>query len=449
MSTEGAKTHEEENVAVDLDNPTIEMSETHTETSEGLTFFQGLGIVIGVQVGSGIFSSPNEVHIHSGSYGASLVIWVVSGLLAWSGAACYCELGSAIPSSGGTSAYLKRIYNEFSGFIYSWMTVLVLKSGGAATISLILGEYIINDPIYKRITAISVLLITLIVNYFGHGAAAGTYFLVLKFSLLLFVFILAVIVGSYRDLSSETVWGGTKSFGGQITAFYGGIWAYDGWDNLNFLAGDMRNPERDLPRVISTAMPLVITAYCIVNCGYFLSMTGDELDAAPSVALTMAAKTHSSVLMMFLRISIALSCAGALNATTMSGIKLFEVTAREGLIPECFSQPLWASVATFLIIAAYICVGRFHTLIIFCGAAGYIFYLAAVIGLLILRYREPDMRRPYRTWLLAPIVFISLSLTIIIRTLFSHPLTFLWLIVFAVPGVLWYFYGVRHQKATA
>ena len=99
MSTEGAKTHEEENVAVDLDNPTMEMSETHTETSEGLTFFQGLGIVIGVQVGSGIFSSPNEVHIHSGSYGESLVIWVVSGLLAWSGAACYCELGSAIPAA--------------------------------------------------------------------------------------------------------------------------------------------------------------------------------------------------------------------------------------------------------------------------------------------------------------------------------------------------------------
>lgn len=124
--------------------PTLHRSGTleNLEKHKTLTYLNGLSLVIGLIIGSGIFSSPSQVNLHVGSPGAALIVWTVSGLLAWTGAASYAELGGAIPLNGGAQIYLSKIFGELAGFLFTWTAILVLKPGSAAIIAIILGEYL-------------------------------------------------------------------------------------------------------------------------------------------------------------------------------------------------------------------------------------------------------------------------------------------------------------------
>lgn len=419
----------------------VQASSTLPATKKGnLSYLHGLGLVIGLQVGSGIFSSPNQVHQHAGSYGASLLIWLCSGCLAWCGASCYSELGGAIPTSGGTQAYLQYIYNNYIACLYSWSAVTVMKPGSAGIIAIVLGEYLSHDPIIKRAIAFTAVVISALLEYWNVGASAGKFFLVLKVVLISGVFALGIFLSTKRDHSSDSFWGGTKNLGDIIVALYGGIWAYDGWDNLNFVAGEMTNPTRDLPRVIYTAMPLVIIAYLAVNAAYFGALAGPSLDAAPSVALTMAELTGLRICTWLISIGIAGSCFGALNATMISMVKLTQVGGSKDYIPKVFSSKLWATVLQVVCTSAYIAVGEFKALVTFYGATMYLFYCFTICGLLYLRYKEPQLKRPYKTWLIAPVLFLLLSFTLIGRTAFAHPFVVLSVFLFAFMGTPWYYY---------
>nr|UJH94615.1 Bat1 [Starmerella bombicola] len=425
-----------EDPALDIEQLSIEeASAEETESKGSVTFYQGLGLVIGLQVGSGIFSSPNQIHVHSGSYGASIVVWCVSGLLAWCGASCYAELGCAFPNNGGTRQYLAHIFGERVAFLYSWTALAVLKPGSAAIISIVLADYLSQAPIFKRLIAFGAVALIASLNWFGHGSAASVYFLFFKAAFLIGVVGLACAVAARRDHSQDTIWGDTHSLFDIAIALYGGIWAYDGWDNLNFLVGDMRNPKRDLPKVISSAMPLVILAYCIVNCAYFAALSGPDLDKSTSVVLTLGRLTGSKAIELAISFGVALSCAGALNASITSMVSLVQVVAQSGVLPKALMQRKWALVSQVLATGAYCAIGEFKQLVAFYGAAGYSFYLLTVVGLLILRFREPDLRRPFKAWLIAPILFILLSGTLLLRTALSHPLLMLTVIGFISAGI--------------
>lgn len=445
--TEMSSESELSDFAIDEAEEVSATSAPPTAQKGNLSYIHGLGLVIGLQVGSGIFSSPNQVHQHAGSYGASLLIWLCSGLLAWCGASCYSELGGAIPTSGGTQAYLKYIYNNYTACLYSWSAVSVMKPGSAGIIAIVLGEYLSHDTIIKRAVAFFAVVASALLNYWDVGASAGKFFLILKVALILGVFGLGIFLSTQRDHRSDSVWGGTNGLGDIIVALYGGIWAYDGWDNLNFVAGEMTNPTRDLPRVIYTAMPLVIIAYLAVNSAYFGALDGPSLDAAPSVALTMADLTGSNACRWIISIGIAGSCFGALNATMISMVKLTQVGGTHHYIPRIFKSKLWATVLQVLCTSAYIAVGEFKALVTFYGATMYLFYCFTISGLLYLRYKEPQLKRPYKTWLIAPILFLFLSFTLIGRTAFAHPLVIVSVFLFAFMGTPWYYY-IEWKKKT-
>ena len=122
--------------------PNVEAGQQSLEKNKSLTFMNGLSLVVGLIIGSGIFSSPASVNSNAGSPGAALIVWAVAGLLAWTGAASYAELGGAIPLNGGPQVYLSKIFGEWAGFLFTWCAVTVLKPGSAAIIAIIFGEYI-------------------------------------------------------------------------------------------------------------------------------------------------------------------------------------------------------------------------------------------------------------------------------------------------------------------
>lgn len=234
--------------------PTFENSGGGLEKNKSLTFLNGLSLIIGLIIGSGIFSSPASVNSNAGSPGAALIVWTIAGLLAWTGAASYAELGGAIPLNGGPQVYLGKIYGEWAGFLFTWCAVTVLKPGSAAIIAIIFGEYLVRAFIGADAAAASVwinkgvasagLILVFALNCVSTklGTRSTDMFMFLKFLALLGVAATGLIValtGWSVSGQVSTEWKTIGWFDGTKTdasswavALYAGLWAYDGWDNV-------------------------------------------------------------------------------------------------------------------------------------------------------------------------------------------------------------------------
>ncbi len=225
------------------------------EKNKTLTYLNGLSLVIGLIIGSGIFSSPSQVNKNAGSPGASLIVWVVAGILAWTGAASYAELGGAIPLNGGAQIYLSKIFGEWAGFLFTWSAVVVLKPGSAAIIAIIFGEYVVRAFIgaeavdastwlNKSVAMVALVLVTLL-NCISTklGTRSADVFMFLKFFALIGVTVIGIVVAttglSYKKGTANHDWKDRSWFDGTshdvsnwAVALYAGLWAFDGWDNV-------------------------------------------------------------------------------------------------------------------------------------------------------------------------------------------------------------------------
>uniref|UniRef100_A0A060T299 ARAD1A06600p n=1 Tax=Blastobotrys adeninivorans TaxID=409370 RepID=A0A060T299_BLAAD len=433
------------------------------EKQKSLNVFHGLGLVIGLQIGSGIFASPSQVNSHAGSVGGSLIIWIVAGLLAWTGASAFAELGSTIPLNGAAQAYLNHIFGAFPSFLFSWTALTVLKPGSAAIISIIFSEYFTRGLgessflasywVQKLFALVGLGLVTGI-NIFSTrlGANASGVFLVVKICVLLSITVIGLValpnLRHQGALAQNSLFEGTaKSFGDYAIALYAGLWAYDGWDNVNYVAAEMKNPARDIPRVIHTAMPVVIIAYVLANLSYYLVLTQEEILGSTTVTLTYMNKIFGKIGGIVFSLLIAITCLGSLNATIFSSARLAYAAAEDGFLPQVFSDispkrgtPVNALLLQSAMTSLFILVGEFHTLLTFYGVAGFTFYFLTVFGVIVLRFKDPDLDRPYKTYLATPILFCCVALFLISRTVFEKPLESLIAIAFMLAGCPIYLY---------
>lgn len=253
------------------------------------------------------------------------------------------------------------------------------------------------------------------------------------------------------------------------------------------MVGEFRNPSRDLPRVIHTAMPLVIISYILANIAYFLVLSLDVINSSNTVAVMFGSKVFGPVGSLVLALIVSASCFGALNSSTFTSSRLVYVAGKEGYIPAIFGRiglgvgteqslsttssmstlrtrswiskivarmvgdeetglfftPVPALVLNALLTAAYVLVGEFGTLVTFYGVAGYTFYFITVLGLIVLRVREPKLERPYKAWITTPIIFCCVSLFLLSRAVFAQPLQTLTVVTFVIAGVPVYFWRIR------
>jgi hypothetical protein len=224
------------------------------EKHKTLTYLNGLSLIVGLIIGSGIFSSPSQVNMHAGSPGAALIVWLVAGVLAWTGAASYAELGGAIPLNGGAQVYLAKILGELAGFLFTWVAVLVLKPGSAAIIAIIMGEYLVRavigaeaetvNPWINKAVALVGLTIVTFLNCVSTrlGTRINDMLMFLKFVALLGVTVIGIVVAATgfsttgeanRDWKDHPWFEGTNmDASAWAVALYAGLWAFDGWDNV-------------------------------------------------------------------------------------------------------------------------------------------------------------------------------------------------------------------------
>lgn len=228
------------------------------EKHKTLTYLNGLSLIVGLIIGSGIFSSPSQVNENVGSPGAALLVWVVAGILAWTGAASYAELGGAIPLNGGAQIYLSKIFGELAGFLFTWVAVLVLKPGGNAIVAIIMGEYLVrafvgpeaenvNPWINKAVALVGLILVTFLNCVSTRlGTRINDMLMFLKFVALLGVTIVGIVVAitgysfsgtANADWKTHSWFEGTKiDTSAWAVALYAGLWAFDGWDNASLQA---------------------------------------------------------------------------------------------------------------------------------------------------------------------------------------------------------------------
>lgn len=248
------------------------------------------------------------------------------------------------------------------------------------------------------------------------------------------------------------------------------------------MTGEFKNPNRDLPRVIHTAMPLVIISYLLANVAYFFVLPLDVIESSNTVAVQFGSKVFGPIGALILALTVSASCFGTLNATTFTSGRLVYVAGKEGYLPAAFGKigiggsadvtggrlrrrswfskilsrlfgddagigftPINAMVLNAALCAGYVVVGEFKTLLTFYGVAGYSFYFLAVLGLIVLRVREPYLERPYRTWITTPIIFCCVSLFLLSRAVFAEPIQTLIVLAFVVAGVPVYFWRIGRR----
>ncbi|KAF8609886.1 amino acid transporter [Ceratobasidium sp. AG-I] len=421
-------------------------------------YANGVALVIGLQIGSGIFSSPGVVVANTASVGASLAVWVVGGLLAWTGASTFAELGTMIPLNGGAQAYLAYAYNPLISYLYTWTAVTVLKPGGNAIIALIFGLIYhatgadaapdaIPQWAIKLTAVIAVVVIAILcVATPNLGTRTAVLLTIIKIAVAI-LGLIHIIRGKTSTSLTDPLFAGTSPNPSSFAiALYSGLWAYDGWDQVNYVAGEMKDTNRDLPRVIHTSMFSVMALFVAANISYFAVLTKSTVERSNTVALDFGRELFGKVGAIVFACLVAISCFGAVNGSMFTTARLIYSAAREGYLPSFFGRlhasrktPMNAMGLQVTTTLFYILIGGgFRSMINFVGVAAWTFYFLTGVGLIILRVREPNLPRPYKTYITTPLMFSGVSLFLLLMPIFAAPLEALSAFVFIACGIPFY-----------
>ncbi|XP_069159597.1 b(0,+)-type amino acid transporter 1 isoform X6 [Procambarus clarkii] len=440
----------------------------------------GVALIVGTMIGSGIFVSPKGLLERTGSVGLSLVVWAACGGLSLLGALAYAELGTLVEASGGEYAYYmqgfasgerKRTWwGPIPAFLFGWVSIFLLKPSSLAIICLTCSEYLVRifsvgsvgclppSLAIKLVAAFVIILITFINSYSVNLATRVQN----VFTAAKLVAILIIVVGGMVKLGQGNTQylatgfhGSTKSFGDIATAFYSGLWAYDGWNNLNYVTEELKKPYTNLPRAIIIGLPLVTICYLLVNISYLAVMSQDELLASETVAVFFGGQLIGTAGEVIMITAVVMSTFGAANGSSFTAGRLCFVAAREGHMVDVLSyvharkltpSPALlfnASIALIMVIPSDI-----GSLIDFFSFTAWIFYGGAMAALIIMRYTMKDAPRPYKVPIVIPILVLIISVYLVVGPIIDSPqIEYLYASLFIVAGLIFYFPFVYMKKS--
>ncbi|KFM72437.1 Large neutral amino acids transporter small subunit 2, partial [Stegodyphus mimosarum] len=394
------------------------------ELQKKIGLLNGIAIIVGIIVGSGIFVSPRGVLQEAGSIGLALIVWISCGLLSTVGALCYAELGTSIPKSGGDYAYIFEAFGPLPAFLFLWVALVIIVPGGNAITSLTFANYIL-EPFFPtcpppanavRLLATLVLCLLTYINCRNVGWATRVQD-VFTFAKVL-ALIVIILAGAYhmfmgRSQNFDNAFQGTTTEPGYIAlSFYSGLFSYAGWNFLNFVTEELKDPFRNLPRAIYISLPMVTIIYVLANVAYFAVLSPDEILASNAVAVTFGERVLG-VMSWVMPFSVALSTFGGLNGNIFASARLFFVGAREGHLPNFLSMinlnyltPAPSLVFLCILSLAYLSTTEVYVLINYTAFVEALFVTLSVAGMVWLRYKKPDLERPIKVNIFLPITFL-------------------------------------------
>lgn len=415
-------------------------------------------IVVGGIIGGGIFFTPAQVARTLPTGGWILTIWVVGGFVALAGAFTFAELGAMLPDAGGPFVYIRGAFGNAAAFVYGWMILSTIASGAAAAVALAFANYVgrffnlapLGGP---TVMAVAVLLILTATNYRGLklGAAVQNT-LVMSKLVALAALILGVIVLWGRS-GAPVAPPATPTLpplaAGLAAAFVPVLFSVGGWENLNMVAGEVRDPARLIPRALALGIAIVMVCYLGVNVAYLHVLGRDGMAASSSVAADTAIRMAGSLGGTLITIAAMVSILGLVNVVLLATPRIFYAMAHAGLffpaaarIHPRFGTPhisiamlgLW-SVALLLLAQS-----RLDWLLSGEVFADWIFFGLSAASVFVFRRTMPDAARPYRAWgyPLVPLFFVAASVAAVLSAVFSAPIPSAFGAASVLVGVLLY-----------
>eukprot|EP00108_Taenia_solium_P008936 TsM_000416100 transcript=TsM_000416100 gene=TsM_000416100 len=428
---------------------------------------QGINVIIGSMIGSGIFVSPTGILASVKSVGASLILWVACGLFSLLGAYCYAELGTLIHRSGADYAYILEAFGPFFGFLRLWVEVIVVRPATIAVIAMTFAKYTLQ-PIFPdcqqpdmavRLLGAACILIITYINCYSTRLSTRVQDVFTYGKLLAIIMIIItgfVQIGFGRVEAFDSPFEGSDwSLGGIATGFYSGLFAYAGWNYLNCMIEEMKNPRRDLPIAIVFSCLVVTAAYTLCNVAYFTTVDVHEILITPAVAVTFAQRLYSHG-WWIMSVFVALSTFGGVNGAMLTTSRIFFVAGEENQMPRVMAflhihklTPLPAVVFTAFFSLLYLSVTDLYALMNYLGFVQWLAISLSVLIVIIFRITRKEAIRPVRVPLLFPIIYVGMSAFLIIFSFVGAPMESLYGCAIIATGIPIYLLGITWSPKPA
>ncbi|MCZ4245097.1 APC family permease [Pedobacter punctiformis] len=471
----------------------LKEEETQQEMKRELGLLDATMLVVGSMIGSGIFIVSADITRNVGSAGWLIIIWILTGVITLMAALSYGELSAMFPKAGGQYVYLKEAYNKLIAFLYGWSFFMVIQTGTIAAVGVAFAKFaaylyepfsdqniLFNLGSFKinasQILAIVTIFLLTWINSRGvkNGKIIQTILTIVKI-LSLFGLIIAGLVFAFRENVWTTNWtnaftpgqwtmngsnmlqiGGTTLFAGVISAMVGSLFSSDAWNNVTFIAGEIKNPQKNIGLSLLLGTIIVTVIYVLANIMYTAILPMQEIAHAPADRVAVAASQYifGSSGTILIALMIMISTFGCNNGLILSGARVYYTMAKDGLFLKQAAQlnkfevPSWGLWTQCIWASALCLTGKYGDLLDYVIFVVLIFYILTIAGIFILRKTKPDAIRPYKAfgYPFIPALYIILAAILSLALLYYKTSTCGWGLLLVLTDIPVYYLSERYQK---
>jgi APA family basic amino acid/polyamine antiporter len=403
----------------------------------GIGITTGALLIVANMIGVGVFTTTGFMVDALKSPAAVLVAWIVGGVAAFSGALVYAELGSALPRNGGEYQLLARIFHPAIGFVGGWVSLIVGFAAPLAAFALVFGKYlnVLLPEVHPLASGLMLLILMAVLHslHVGTGSRAHNVFTLGKMVLIVAFIVAGMLFGDLSRLtaaSDQSVKEALRSPMFAVQLVYVSF-AYSGWNTAAYLAGEFRRPARDIPLAILVGTSIVAVLYIGLNVVFLAAAPGQELAGKEEIGHIAAIHLFGPRAGKFVSLMIVVGLVSTVSANTMAGSRVYEAIGRDYPILRFLAWrpagggPAFAIAVQTIFAAAMILSARLRTLLEYIGVTLSLVAATAVLGVIVLRRREPDLPRPYRTWgyPVTPLIFLALEAWMVCYLVRKEPVT--------------------------
>ena len=418
-----------------------------------LGLWSSIAVLVGSTIGSGIFRVPATVAAELQTPGPVLLAWVLGGLLALFGALTFAELAASMPRSGGVFAYILEAFGPLPAFLFGWTELAVVRASALGAIATLFAEYLgyftdLSQAQVHYFAAAAIVLVGLF-NYLGvnYAAIVMNLITVAKYGALMLLAVLAFAMGEGSASNFTPAFPSGINLSLMASALIPIMWTYDGWADLSFMGGEVKDPGRTLPLALIIGTSLIVLVYLLLNLAYMYLVPLPVMATSPLITTTAAERIPllGSAGAAVIAGVVMISAFGSLNGSMMTGPRIFFAMADRGLffkgiarVSPRFQSPSVAIWLATTLGVLYVLLNDFAELADRFILGIWPFYALAVAAVFVFRRRRPDLVRPYRTWgyPVVPLLFLLASVGMVVNALVTDPVNtgiILGIIVVGVP----------------